>query len=543
MRVACPVCAQLFDESALNAHLDAVCLRRKRSADWSFLGKRPQAGYGGSGGSGGAANKAADAAAPRVDGNPDVGRSANEPLRARSNAQTGDVQADVVSASRNDAASSTTAGTGASSTAPDGILHSSPARDPPRTAAEASGGSGRARPSKPGAPLAERMRPQTFADYIGQEKVISMLQALVRTTLPSLVLWGPSGTGKTTLARVLAHESRARFVELSAPSASTQDVRRVVEESRADKRLLGRPTLLFLDEIHRFTRAQQDSLLQAVERGDFVLVGATTENPSFRLGGALLSRTKVVMLGPLSEADLVRVCARADEQGLVPQPTLQQIAAASSGDARKALNMLETALALRAADPDVALDAATLFTHVQNYDQKADNHYDLISAFHKSIRGSHADASLYYLMRMLGGGEDPVYVARRLVRIASEDIGLADDSCLPFALSTLQAVQALGMPECDVHLAHCAVKFARAPKSVEVYKAMGLCRADIQSRPQAANAPVPLHLRNAPTRLMKDVGYGEGYKYNPDYAGEVQQEYMPPELDGSRYLGVFKASK
>ena len=388
----------------------------------------------------------------------------------------------------------------------------------------------------PSAPLAERMRPRTFEDYIGQEQILDILKSLSRTNLPSIILYGPSGSGKTTLARVLAHETKSRFVELSAPSASTNDIKKIVETSRSDKKLLNRTTLLFLDEIHRFSRSQQDSLLQGVERGDFVLIGATTENPSFRLSGALLSRTKLITLTKLSTENLIDVCKRADPQNLVSEDITKQIAAASSGDARKALNMMETALSLISSPESVSIDFKTLFQHVQNYDQKTDNHYDMISAFHKSIRGSNDDAALYYLARMLAGGEDPVYVARRMVRMASEDIGLADDTCLPFAIATMQSVQLLGMPECDVPLAHCAVKLARAGKSVEVYKAYKQCYQDVKTQPEIGNAEVPLHLRNAPTKLMAEMGYGVGYKYNPDYEGEVDQTYMPDSIKDLKYF-------
>lgn len=393
-------------------------------------------------------------------------------------------------------------------------------------------------------PLAERMRPKELSEYVGQTHLLGsqgvLTQLLLMDRLPSLILWGPSGVGKTTFARLLAQVTKARFIELSATNASVNDVKRVVAEAQNDQKLLKRKTILFLDEVHRFNRTQQDSLLPGIEKGDIILVGATTENPSFKLQGALLSRCRVFILEPLTHGNIVTLLERAIKEENIPVETqvINYIAESAGGDARAALSMLEVVLAL----PDKTMAAVKpALRHAMLYDQKGDMHYDLISAFHKSVRGSDADAALYYLGRMLEAGEDPLYVARRMVRIASEDIGTADDTCLPFAVSAFTAAQQLGMPEADVILAHCAVKLARAVKSVDVYKAYKKLAAQLHSDPQMAAASVPIHLRNAPTKLMEDIGYGKEYKYNPDYEGNVNQEYLPEQLPERKWLGTHKA--
>lgn len=393
-------------------------------------------------------------------------------------------------------------------------------------------------------PLAERMRPKELSEYVGQTHLLGnqgvLTQLLIMDKLPSLILWGPSGVGKTTFARLLAQITKARFIELSATNASVNDVKKVVSEAQNDLKLLKRKTILFLDEVHRFNRAQQDSLLPGIEKGDITLVGATTENPSFKLQGALLSRCRVFVLEPLTHENIVTLLERAieEENSCVGAEVLSYIAGSASGDARAALSMLEIVLSL----PDKSMAAVKpALRHAMLYDQKGDMHYDLISAFHKSVRGSDPDATLYYLARMLEAGEDPLYVARRMVRIASEDVGLADDTCLPFAVSAYTAAQQLGMPEADVILAHCAVKLARAPKSVDVYKAYKKLAAQLHSDPLMSGASVPLHLRNAPTKLMGDIGYGKAYKYNPDYEGHVNQEYLPEGLPERKWLGTHKA--
>lgn len=350
-------------------------------------------------------------------------------------------------------------------------------------------------------------------------------------------------------------------MELSATVHSTADCKRIFEEARNDKKLLGRRTILFLDEIHRFNRAQQDIFLPYVERGDICLIGATTENPSFKVNGALLSRARVFVLHKLTRDEIETMLRRAvrimndtkQAEGDAPlefaDGALQYLAGLADGDGRVAINLVEIAAgSLSRPSRDAAKGPRTepistdmlrgilQRTHML-YDRVGDGHYDTISAFHKSVRGSDADATLYYLGRMLESGEDPLYVARRMVRMASEDIGLADDSCLPFAVATVQAVQHVGMPEADCMLAHCAVKLARAAKSVMVYRAYNNVKAALKSDPGVASAPIPIHLRNAPTKLMKDIGYGAEYKYNPAYEdGIVEQEYMPAGLEGLKFL-------
>ncbi|CAN6605685.1 DNA-dependent ATPase Mgs1p [Trichomonascus vanleenenianus] len=404
-------------------------------------------------------------------------------------------------------------------------------------------------------PLAEQVRPRELSDFIGQEDLVGengiLRQFIAQDNCPSLILWGPSGVGKTSIARIIARTTQSRFVELSATVHGTGDCKKIFAEAKNDLRLMGRRTILFLDEVHRFNRAQQDIFLPHVERGDVTLIGATTENPSFKLNSALLSRCRVFVLKKLSQPDLVRMLDRAiatvngnrAAASLDPYNfdagALEYIAGLADGDGRIAINLLEIAVGVSQSSKAITKDmlkARLQRTHML-YDRVGDSHYDTISAFHKSVRGSDADATLFYLGRMLESGEDPLYIARRMIRIASEDVGLADDSLLPFATATYTAVQQIGMPEADYILAHCAVKLAEAAKSVKVYRAYNKVKALLASEPGAAAATVPLHLRNAPTKLMKDIGYGTTYKYNPDYLnGKVKQWYLPEELKGIRFL-------
>lgn len=395
-------------------------------------------------------------------------------------------------------------------------------------------------------PLAEVLRPRSLEDFVGQPHLLGpngVLRKMIEANrLPSIILWGPPGVGKTSFARLLARVYNARFVELSATAAGASDVRKLAEDARNEFRLLKRRTILFLDEIHRFSRSQQDSLLPSVENGELTLVGATTENPSFKLSSALISRCRVLVLNRLEESEICVLLARGLKQLNMTLPTevLNAITSNAAGDGRTAINMLEVALNF----PDAGLETIKqAIRHTAIYDQSGDMHYDLISAFHKAVRGSDADAALYYMSRMLENGEDPLYLTRRMIRIASEDIGLADDSCLPFAVATHTAAQQIGMPEADVLLAHCTVKLARAPKNVEVYQAYQQLKADLRTDPSLATAPVPLHLRNAPTQLMKNNGYGKGYKYNPEYLGAVHQEYLPEAAKKRKWLGEWKPSK
>ncbi len=397
------------------------------------------------------------------------------------------------------------------------------------------------------APLAERMRPRTLDEFVGQEYILgpgSLLRRMIEDDrLASLILWGPPGCGKTTLARIIAERTKAAFVPLSAVSATVADVRRAVQEAADRLGQFGQRTIVFIDEIHRFNRAQQDALLPAVEAGTIVLIGATTENPSFEVNAPLLSRCRVVVLQPLSDEAIRTLLERAltdSERGLgtmalrVEPEAMELLVNLANGDARVALNTLELA-ALGAQEGIVSAELVrqALMRRAAVYDRAGDAHYDTISALHKAIRGSDPDAALYWLARLLEHGEDPLYVARRLIRAASEDVGLADPQALQVAVAAQQAVHVLGMPEGALALAEAAVYLALAPKSNALYRAYERACDDVA---RTRNDPVPLHLRNAPTRLLRELGWGAGYRYphdEPDGIG--RQDYLPPRLRGSRY--------
>jgi putative ATPase len=402
------------------------------------------------------------------------------------------------------------------------------------------------------APLADRMRPERFEDLLGQPELSDAgkpLRILVETDkAPSLILWGPPGSGKTTLAKIIARTTKRRFVELSATSAGMADVRKVVAEAEERLGTYGERTILFIDEIHRFNKTQQDTFLPHVESGTLTLIGATTENPSFELNSALLSRCKVFVLQRIEgEAmkGVLRTALHDKDRGLgaqainTPEEVLNEIAVLADGDARRALNALE--MAVDASAPDAQGKRTLSVEHLRSalqrshlhYDKSGEEHYNVISALHKSLRGSDANAALYWLARQLEAGEEPLYIARRLVRFASEDIGLADPHALPQAVAAYQACHFIGMPECNVILAQAVAYLAQAPKSNALYAAYNAAKEDVYRLP---NAPVPVQLRNASTALMKDLGYGKGYKYNPDYAEPVEQDYLPDELKGRQYL-------
>ncbi|KAM9322573.1 ATPase WRNIP1 [Pholidichthys leucotaenia] len=428
-------------------------------------------------------------------------------------------------------------------------------------------------------PLAEILRPNTLEEYFGQSKVVghqTLLRSLLDTQeIPSLILWGPPGCGKTTLAHIIASTSKkkgtARFVTMSATSSSVNEVREVIKQAQNELRLCKRKTILFIDEIHRFNKSQQDTFLPHVECGTITLIGATTENPSFQVNAALLSRCRVLVLEKLSVEAMGSILNRAvnalgirileqdpadkDEDQTaghelhvyIEQKALDTISYLCDGDARTGLNSLQLAVQaqMNLRQPQDCSSQKIVVTeeHIKEglqrshilYDKAGEEHYNCISALHKSMRGSDENAALYWLGRMLEGGEDPLYVARRLVRFASEDVGLADPAALPQAVSAFQACHLIGMPECEVILAQCVIYLAQAPKSVEVYMAYANVKASLRNH-KGPLPPVPLHLRNAPTKLMKQLGYAKGYKYNPAFSGPVEQEYLPEELRGINFF-------
>jgi putative ATPase len=420
-------------------------------------------------------------------------------------------------------------------------------------------------PTSAGEPLAARMRPHTLDEIMGQDHLLGSGRVLRRSieadTITSMILWGPPGSGKTTLAEVIARHSHAHFVRLSAVSAGVADLRKVMEDAKRLRQFSGQRTILFIDEIHRFNKAQQDAVLPHVEHGVVTLIGATTENPSFEVIAALLSRSRVFVLRGLSEEHVLTILQRAlhdSERGLgrlnitIAEETLHQIAVFANGDARTALNVLELASqssnAAALENAPIHITVAVIEDVMQHrallYDKGGDQHYDSISALHKALRGSDPDASLYWLGRMIEAGEDPLYIIRRLIRFASEDVGMADPQALLVCVAAQQAVHFVGIPEANLALAQAVIHLATAPKSNALYEAYSRVQEDVQ---KTRNDPVPLQIRNAPTQLMKDLDYGKDYKYAHEYYKEIQiedperppaiqlQEYLPESLKGHHY--------
>lgn len=400
------------------------------------------------------------------------------------------------------------------------------------------------------APLASRLRPETLDEYVGQQHLVGkgmlLRQLIEKDQISSMIFWGPPGVGKTTLARIIANKAKAHFVEFSAVTSGIKEVKEVMKEAEENRRR-GIRTLLFTDEIHRFNKAQQDAFLPYVEKGSIVLVGATTENPSFEINSALLSRCKVFILKALTEEDLFGLLKHAlsSEKGLGNSPieisdeNLRAIATFSNGDARTALNTLEMVVNNGTLNSDgvIEVDTQTVAQCMDRrsllYDKNGEEHYNLISALHKSMRNSDPDAAVYWMCRMIDGGEDPLYIARRMVRFASEDVGLADSNALTVAVNAYQACHFLGLPECNVHLAHAAVYLSMAPKSNALERACIDAAQDIENSPAE---PVPLHIRNAPTGLMKEAGYGKGYIYAHDTEEKItKMQCLPDALKDRRY--------
>lgn len=398
-------------------------------------------------------------------------------------------------------------------------------------------------------PLANRVRPSTLDEFVGQEHLLGkgkiLREIIDEDKLPSIILWGPPGVGKTTLAHIIAEKTKSNFITFSAVTSGIKDIRKIMEEAEMNREI-GQKTIVFIDEIHRFNKAQQDAFLPFVEKGSIILIGATTENPSFEINSALLSRCKVFILKELTKDNLILLLSNTLKNkeafsklkvNIEPE-SIDIIAKFANGDARVALNTLEMAVLNGDRDKNtVTINqknlSQTITTKSLRYDKHGEEHYNIISALHKSMRNSDVDAAIYWLNRMLDGGEDPIYIARRLVRFASEDIGLADTHALSVAIDVFQACQFIGMPECDVHLTEAVIYLSLAPKSNAVYVAKNKAKHDIK---EFGNLPVPLQIRNAPTKLMKDAGYGKDYQYAHDDKDKLtDMQTAPPEIKGHEY--------
>jgi putative ATPase len=393
-------------------------------------------------------------------------------------------------------------------------------------------------------PLADRMRPETLEEFLGQDEIVGekklLREAIKSDKIPSMIFWGPPGTGKTTLAFIIAKQTKSEFVRVSAVSSGLKDLREIIERAKVDQRL-GKRTILFIDEIHRWNKTQQDGLLPHIESGLITLIGATTENPSFEVRGALLSRSRVFVFKQLNKESIEAIIKRAlkdKKRGLgglkvkIDKKAIDLLSNISNGDARVALNILEYAASVSQKINVELIKEATQKAALL-YDKGGEEHYNIISALHKSMRGSDANAALYWLARMVESGEDPLFIARRLVRFASEDIGLANSRALEQAVTVYNACHFIGYPECNVILAQAVVYMSKCKKSNELYIAYGKAAEDAR---KYGNLPVPLHLRNAVSKLMEEVGYGKGYKYSPNFEYKEKQEYLPEKLKGRKYL-------
>jgi len=398
-------------------------------------------------------------------------------------------------------------------------------------------------------PLADRIRPENLGDFLGQNKVVgkgTLLRKIINSGKPKpMIFWGPPGSGKTTLAQIIANKTNSSFKEISAVSSGLKTLRKIIEQANINKEN-GRTTILFIDEIHRWNKTQQDALLPHVEKGTIVLIGATTENPSFEVRNALLSRLHVIQLKPLKPKHIEKIINKAlldKDKGLgkkdikINEKLIKTIAEMSDGDARVALNVLEYIVESKDNNKKIKITKKDVREAFQKgtylYDKDREKHYNLISALHKSMRGSDPNASLYYLARMLEAGEDPLYIARRIIRFASEDIGLKNSRALEQAIASYKAAHFIGMPECKLALAQAVVYMAKCKKSNKLYTAYQKASQDVK---KYGSLEVPLHIRNAPTDLMKDFGYGKNYKYSPDYDYKEDQEYLPKKLRNKKYL-------
>ena len=548
--VACPICGRSVKEAQINSHIDSSCKTHIEDASTanSSLPKGTKA-------------QVSDFFRPPT--NPDVIDFASEAPRTKSGVEA--LGNSEVPATRNAPPYHQDPSTTKKRPAPVQSLHqkdasismpdSKPSTNLDSTNVTAYPPAKRAKPNSTTSslqraqPLAERMRPRSLDEVCGQSLLVptGLLRGLTEADkVPSMILWGGAGTGKTTIARIMAFQTGARFIELNSTSTGVAELKKIFTEARSDlSGVAGRKTMVFCDEIHRFSKSQQDVFLGPVEAGVITLVGATTENPSFKVQNALLSRCRVFTLQKLGVEDIGVILQRAVEReggyygvdrSLMDNEMIAYLAAFADGDARTGLNLLELGMELSGRNGATKERIKSSLTKTLVYDRAGDQHYDTISAFHKSIRGSNPHAALYYLARMLKSGEDALYIARRMVVIASEDVGLADNSLLTLATSTYAAAEKIGLPEARINLAHCAVALALAEKSTKAYRGLGNAIEALEE-PGVAGLSIPLHLRNAPTRLMKEIGYGKEYKYNPKYVnGRVKQEYMPEGLEGREFL-------